>query len=105
MNKAQLIYALKSGKYNQANYQLVVVKSLIQGDKMEKTKEEIVKDLTLKNPTVKAKYFQSGSCPVWKVLTKKDILLKSENGFKLNLTRATQKTKDDIIDLCDLLIQ
>lgn len=101
MNKSQLFDLLNKGKYNQANYQLVVVKSLIKSNNLTQTKDQLVEALVSENPQIESKYFKSGSCPVWKVLSKKSILLKNDDGFKLNILRANTNTRKEIIDFCD----
>ena len=88
---------LVNGRYNQANFQLVVLCHLT--NKGQSTKEEIIKSLEVKNKGLSGYDFRS--CPVWRVLTQhKRMILKSSKGYDLNVEPMTPSQKIEILDFC-----
>lgn len=98
-----LLEKIQDGKYNQANYQLVVICHLAQTPELRDNKKAISEAIANKNKALKkdASFFMS--CPVWKVLTNKGIILKISEGYKLT-TKLTKSERAEIAKLCKELL-
>ena len=98
-----LLDKIEAGKYNQANYQLVVICHLSQCEELRDNKKSISQAIANKNKALKkdASFFMS--CPVWKVLTNKGIILKIAEGYKLT-TKLTKSEQKQIMKVCKELL-
>ena len=86
---------------NQANYQPVVICFLSKCENFENSQQNIAEKLAVMNGKTKADYKPfMGSCPVYKVLIGKKMLVKTSQGFKLNLKDMTPAQKKQIASIC-----
>ena len=104
MNFNTLAKKIRAGKYNQSNYQLLVICQLSSSDKLKDSKKNLAQVLANKNKAMKKETSFFMSCPVWKVLTNKGIITKVSDGYKLN-TSLTNAERAKIVKLCKELIQ
>lgn len=94
-----LLEKIQNGKYDQANYQLVVICHLSQTPELRDNKKSIAEAIANKNKALKKDVSFFMSCPVWKVLTNKGIILKISEGYKLT-TKLSKSEKAKIAKLC-----
>ena len=104
MNFEKLIEKIKNGKYDKANYQLVVICHLSQKADFRDNKKSIAEVLKQKNKTMKREVTHFMNCPVWRVLTNKGIISKISDGYKLN-TKLTKSEQTKIMKLCKELLK
>jgi len=95
----ELMVLIQDGKYNQANFQPLTICHLSRSENQEDSQAEIAKTLKTENPTIEEKYLRSGSNNVWKVLTKKRILVKIDKKQVLNVN-LTENQKTQLQNLC-----
>ncbi len=103
MKFQSLLDKIESGKYDQANYQLVVICHLAQTPELRDNKKAIAQAIANKNKTLKKDVSFFMSCPVWKVLTNKGIILKISEGYKLT-TKLTKSERAKIAKVCKELL-
>ena len=104
MNFKTLYDKIKNGRYNKANYQLVVICHLSQTSKLRDNKKEISKVLQNKNKTLKRNVSHFMNCPVWRVLTDHGIISKIDDDYKLN-AKLSNTEKKKIAKLCKELLK
>ena len=104
MNFEKLFDKIKNGRYNKANYQLVVICHLSQTPKLRDNKKAISKVLQEKNKGLKKEVGHFMNCPVWRVLTDHGIISKIGDEYKLN-AKLTKSEKAKITKLCKELIK
>ena len=96
---------LEKVKANQANYQPVTLCFLSTMPNLEATQIEIAERLAIKNGLKKGDFKQfMASCPVWKVLTGKKMIVKDGNYYRLNTT-LTPTQKDKVMEICKGLMK
>ena len=100
----KLLGLIENGKYNQANYQLVVICHLSQMPELRDNKKSIAEAIANKNKALKKDVSWFMSCPVWRVLTNKGIILKISEGYKLT-AKLTNSEKKKIAKLCKELLK
>lgn len=83
----------------QANYHPVVIKTLLESENFESTKDKIMRNLHKFNPTEAESHFES--VPVYEVLEKHKIIRRNSNTFKLNISSLTEDQRQALILLCN----
>ena len=97
---------------DQSNYQLVTMVQVLQAElkNEEITKEEIVKVLVKIGKSkrgidlakyTRQQYFMSKGCPVWKILSKKDMI--SQSGKFIQSTLSENTTKAQLEKLIEIM--
>lgn len=104
MKFQNLLEKIQNGRYDQANYQLVVICHLSQTPELRDNKNSIAQAIADKNKALKKNVSFFKSCPVWKVLTNKGIILKISDGYKLT-TKLSNAEKKKIAKLCKELLK
>ena len=104
MNFKTLYEKIKNGRYNKANYQLVVICHLSQTPNLRDNKTAISKVLQEKNKALKKDVGHFKNCPVWRVLTDHGIISKIDDEYKLN-AKLSSSEKKKIAKLCKELIK
>lgn len=104
MNFNTLMDKIQNGNYGQANYQLVAICHLSQSVDLRDSKKNIAQKLAQKNKAMKKDNSFFMSVPVYKVLTKKGIISKIQDGYKLT-TKLTKSEQAKIKKICMELLK
>ncbi len=104
MNFEKLFEKIKHGRYNKANYQLVVICHLSHTPELRDNKKAISKVLQEKNKSQNREIGHFMNCPVWRVLTDHGIISKIGDEYKLN-AKLSKSEKKKIVQLCKELIR
>ncbi len=103
MNFKTFLKRVVNGRYNQANFQLVVLCHLTKQG--QSTKEEIIKSLEVKNQDLVKQNYDFRSCPVWRVLTQhKRMITQSKKGYLLNVEPMTPSQKTQVLTFCKSIL-
>lgn len=91
-------------RVNQANYQKIVICSSLKFHNMEADIDTLSSKLFFNQWNSKGieqtqTYFKSMSCPVWKVLMGKKLIVKTSEGFKIN-TKLSKSEKEEAMKIC-----
>lgn len=101
MNFKDFLTQVEKIRSNQANYQPVLICYLSKCQNFSATQQNIAEKLAVMNGKSKADYKPfMGSCPVYKVLLGKKMIVKSGEGFKLNIAGMNPAQKKQISKIC-----
>lgn len=98
MNFNKFLALVEKIRSNQANYQPVVICHLSKCQNFSDTQKSIAEKLASKNGKTDFKPFM-GSCPVWKILVGKSMIVKVGDSYKLPV-KMTPAQKKQISKIC-----
>ena len=99
LNFSLLNSIVSSGMNAQSNYQKVVICHLVRTENLRDSKISICESLKNANPKDKRDIAHYKNCPVWRVLTTKNIIVQVENDYKLN-AKLSESEKKEIAKIC-----
>jgi hypothetical protein len=101
LNFKDFLTQVEKIRSNQANYQPVLICFLSNSKNQQNTQQNIAEKLAVMNGKPKGDFKPfMGSCPVYKVLLGKSLLVKKGDVYKLNIAIMTASQKKQISKLC-----